>query len=153
MGFAYERRLSRPATPLPPARPVSLSLSLTSVTAEYLFVDNRGDRQTVETIRKRFPQFDVVPALACVRERHTFSHRSFSFIDSSRLTFVVETVYAIDARALVVAAQQEEILGILDLKGEEKTNCFERLLAPIDVIAEKEIVRFGRKAAVLEQSQ
>ena len=89
-------------------------------------------------------------------ERETHIQSSVIFIHrflSSRLTFVVETVYAIDARALVVAAQQEEILGILDLIGEEKTDCFERLLAPIDVIAEKEIVRFGRKAAVLEQSQ
>ena len=33
-------------------------------------------------------------------------------------TFVVEAVYAIDAGALVVAAQQEEILRIFDLVGE-----------------------------------
>jgi hypothetical protein len=31
------------------------------------------------------------------------------------LTFIVESVYPVDGGALVITAQQEEILGILDL--------------------------------------
>ena len=55
--------------------------------AEYLFVYDRGYGQTVEAVGERFPQFDVVSPLA----------------------FVVEAVYAVDGRALVVAAQEKKV--------------------------------------------
>ena len=37
----------------------------TSVTAEDLLVDDGRDGQTVETVGKRLPEFDVVAAFAC----------------------------------------------------------------------------------------
>ena len=61
--------------------------------AEDLLVDDRGDREAVEAVGERLPELDVVPALA----------------------LVVEAVDAVDRRALVVAAQQEEVLRVLDL--------------------------------------
>jgi len=36
------------------------------VHSEYLFVDDGCDGQTVETVRKRLPQLDIVPSLAFV---------------------------------------------------------------------------------------
>ena len=39
-------------------------------------------------------------------------------------TFVVEAVYAIDRGTLVVPSQEEEVLGVLDLVGEEKADGF-----------------------------
>ena len=33
--------------------------------AENLFVDDGGDRETIETISKSFPQFDIKPSFAC----------------------------------------------------------------------------------------
>lgn len=61
-----------------------------------LLINNRRNRQAIEAIRKRLPQLDVVSSLA----------------------LVVEAVYAVDGRALVVAAQHEEVLRVLDLVGE-----------------------------------
>ena len=62
---------------------------------EDLLVDNGRDGQAVEAIRKSLPQLDVVAALA----------------------LVVETVDTVDGRALMVAAQDEEVFGVLDLVG------------------------------------
>ncbi len=67
----------------------------------YLLVDEGRDWQAVEAVCERSPETDVVPPLA----------------------LVIEAVDAIDGRALVVAAQQEEVLGVLDLR--ETTACRE----------------------------
>lgn len=101
------------------------------MTAEDLLVYDRRHRQTIETISERLPQLDVVASLA----------------------LVVEAVDAIYGGALVVASQQEEILRILDLVGEQETDRFEGLFATIDVVAEEKVVGFGREASVLEQTQ
>ena len=53
----------------------------------------------------------------------------------------------------MIAAEDEEVLGIFDLVGEEEANGLERLLASIDVIAEEEIVGFGRESTILEQTE
>lgn len=68
-------------------------------------------------------------------------------------TLVVKAVNPVDRRALVVAAEDEKVLGVFDLVGEEEADGFERLLASVDVIAEEEVVGFGRETAVLEQAQ
>lgn len=43
---------------------VYLQTTPTSVTTEDLLVDNGGDGQTVETVRERFPELDVVASPA-----------------------------------------------------------------------------------------
>ena len=53
----------------------------------------------------------------------------------------------------MVAAEDEKVLGVFDLVGEEEADSFERLLASVDVVAEEEVVGFGRETAVLEQAQ
>ena len=53
----------------------------------------------------------------------------------------------------MVAAQDEEVLGVLDLVGEQQADRLEGLFAAVDVVAEEEVVCFGWEAAVLEQSQ
>lgn len=63
--------------------------------SEDLFVDNRCDWKTVETIREGFPQLNVI----------------------SSLTLVVKAIYAVDGCTLVVATKNEEIFGILDFVG------------------------------------
>ena len=45
----------------------------------------------------------------------------------ARQTFVVEAVDAVDAGALVVAAQQEKVLGVFDLVGQQQANGLQRL--------------------------
>ena len=56
-------------------------------------VDDGSDWQAVEAISEGLPQLDIVPSLA----------------------LVVETVYAVDGGAFVVAAENEEIFRIFDL--------------------------------------
>lgn len=68
-------------------------------------------------------------------------------------TFVVETVDPVDGGALVVAPEDEEVLWVFDFVGEEEADGFEALLAPVDVVAQEEVVGIGREPAVLEQTQ
>lgn len=63
------------------------------------------------------------------------------------------TVYPIDAGALVVAAQQEEVLRIFDFVRQQQADRLQRLFAAVDVVAQEQIVGLWRKAAVLEQTQ
>ena len=53
----------------------------------------------------------------------------------------------------MVASQEEEVLGVLDLVREEKADGLERLLAAVDVVAQEQVVRLWWEAAVLEQAQ
>jgi len=61
----------------------------------HLLIDQRSHRQAVEAVCKCPPQADVVSSLA----------------------FVVKAIDAVDRGALVVSAEQEEVLWILDLLG------------------------------------
>lgn len=80
--------------------------------AKDFFINKRTDWQTVKDVRKNFPEFDRVAAFA----------------------FIVETIYSINLRALVIASQQEEVLRIFDLEAQQQRNRFNRLLASIDVV-------------------
>lgn len=102
-----------------------------TMAAEDFLVDDRGDRQAVEAIREGLPELDVVPPLA----------------------FVVKAVYPVYARALVISAQQKEVLRVLDLVRQQQTYRLQGLLPSVNVIAQEQIVRLGRKTAVLEQPQ
>jgi translation elongation factor EF-Tu-like GTPase len=66
------------------------------VATEDLLIDEGRNREAVEAVRERLPQFD--------RE--------------SPLALVVEPVYSVDGRALVVASEQEEVLRVFDLVGQ-----------------------------------
>lgn len=67
---------------------------------EDLLIDDGRDGQAVEAIGEGLPELDVVPSLA----------------------LVVEAVDAVDGGALVVAAQDEEVLGVLDLVRQEQAD-------------------------------
>jgi hypothetical protein len=120
-----------------------------AVHAEDLLVDDRRDREAVEAVRERLPELNVVPSLACPwpRQHLRLTERL------GRHTLVVETIDTVDACALVVAAEDEEVLRVLDLVRKQEADCLQRLLPAIDVVAEKEVVGFGREATVLEQSE
>lgn len=83
-----------------------------TVAAEDLVVDDARNGKAVEGIRKGLPQLDVVPALALIEEP-------------------IDTV---DGGALVVAAEDEEVLGELDLEGQDEANGLKALLSTVDVI-------------------
>jgi hypothetical protein len=70
---------------------------------ENLLVDDSGDGQTVEAVGEGLPQLDVVSALA----------------------LVVEAVDAVDGGTFVVASEDEEVLGVLDLVCQQKADCLQ----------------------------
>ncbi len=98
---------------------------------EDLLVDYGSNWQAVEAIRKCFPQLDVIAALA----------------------FVIKAVNAVDGSALVVAAQDEEVLGVLDLVRQQQADGLERLLASVYVVPQKQVVRLWWEAAILEEAE
>ncbi len=102
-----------------------------TVHGEDLLVDDGGNGEAVEAVGERLPQLDVVAALA----------------------LVVEAVDAVDRGALVVATEDEEVLGVLDLVREEEADGLERLLATVNVVAKEEVVGFWGEAAILEQAE
>jgi hypothetical protein len=65
------------------------------VHGENLLVNDSGDGQAIEAVRKCLPKLDVVAALA----------------------FVIEAIDTVDRGALMVTSENEEVLGILDLVG------------------------------------
>ena len=102
-----------------------------TVHCEDLLIDDRRDRQAVEAVGEGLPQLDVVTSLA----------------------LIVEAVDAVDGRALVVAAQDEEVLWVLDLVREQQADRLERLLAPVYVVAEEEVIGLWWETAVLEEAE
>lgn len=72
---------------------------------------------------------------------------------TTALTFIVKSVDAVDAGALVVSTQHEEILWVLDLVCKQQTYRLQGLFAAVDVVAQEQVVTLGRKAAILKQSQ
>jgi hypothetical protein len=101
------------------------------VAAEYLLIHYGSNGQAVEAVRESLPKLDIVPPLA----------------------LIVEAVYPIDGGTLVVATQQEEVLRVLNLVGEQKANCLQGLLATVNVIPQEEIVALWGEAPVLKQTQ
>lgn len=98
---------------------------------EDLLVDDSGDGKTVETVGEGLPQLNVVTALA----------------------LVVEAVDSVDGGTLVVATEDEEVLGVLDLVGQEQANGLEGLLTSVDVVTEEKVVGLWREAAVFEETE
>jgi hypothetical protein len=99
--------------------------------SEDLLVDDGSNRQAVEAVGEGLPQLDIISSLA----------------------LVVEAVDAIDRGAFVVATEDEEVLGILDLICEQKADGLEGLLATVDVVAKEEVVGLWGKATIFEQSE
>ena len=71
----------------------------------------------------------------------------------ARLTFIIEPVYPIDGGTLVVPSEQEKVLRVLDLVGQEQADCLQRLLASVHIVSQEQVVGLGRKATVLKQAE
>ena len=99
--------------------------------AQNALIDDGGKGQEVEHAVELLPEPRRVPLAA----------------------LVVESVNAVDARHLVVAAQHEEVLWVLDLVGEQEADGLERLLPPVHVVAQEQVVGLWREPAVLEEAQ
>lgn len=103
----------------------------TTVHGKDLLVNNGGNGETVEAVGKCLPELDVVATLA----------------------LVVETIDTVDGGTLVVATEDEEVLGVLDLVGEQQADGLQGLLASVDIITEEEVVGLGGESTVLKQPE
>jgi hypothetical protein len=99
--------------------------------AKNLLVDKSCDGKAVETIGESLPKFNVIAALA----------------------FIIESINTINGGALMVSTEEEEVLGVLNLIGQEEANSFQRLLAAVDVISQEEVVSIGWETAIFEKSK
>jgi hypothetical protein len=103
----------------------------TTVAAENLLVNEGGNWQAVEAIRKCLPKLDVVSTLA----------------------FVIKAVDAVNAGTLVVTTKEEKVLRELDFVRKEKADCLEGLFATVNVITKEQVVGLWRKATILKHTK
>jgi hypothetical protein len=78
---------------------------------------------------------------SCARKAVEGVAKSLPKLDTEATTaFIVESVYPVDPRALVIATENEEVLRILDLISKQQTHNFQRLLSSVNVVSKKEVV-------------
>lgn len=53
----------------------------------------------------------------------------------------------------MVSAQDEKVLGVLDLVGEQQADRLQRLLSSIDIVSQKQIIGLGWETTVLEEAE
>ena len=53
----------------------------------------------------------------------------------------------------MVPTQDEEVLWVFDLVRKKQANCFQGLLASVDIVPEEEVVCFGRKSSVFKKAE
>jgi hypothetical protein len=54
-----------------------------------------------------------------------------------KLTFIIEAIYPIDRRTLVVSPEEKEVLRILNLVGEQEAYRFKRLFTSVNIVAQE----------------
>lgn len=127
--------------------------------AEDLLINDGRNREAVEAVSESLPQLYVEPAFTWGGGKHSHTRLEpvcwfpLRLCGFTSLTLVVETVDAVDRGALVVAPEQEEVLWIFDLVGQQETDGFQRLFPPVHVVSQEQVVGFWREAAVLKQPQ
>lgn len=96
------------------------------MTAENLLVNDGRDGKTVEAVREGLPQFDIKASFTCLKKVKvtckTQADCGMRLTKQIFHTLVVESVYAINTGALVVAPQQKEVLRVLDLVREQQAD-------------------------------
>jgi hypothetical protein len=90
------------------------------VYAEDAVGDDCGDGEEVEGIGDDLPCLEIDPSLA----------------------FVVEPVELVEFAGLVVTPEEEEVVGVLDLVGHQQADALQRLLSPVHVVSQEQVVPF-----------
>jgi hypothetical protein len=57
-------------------------------------------------------------------------------------TLLVEPELPVDVRALMIAAQHEEVLWVADFEGKQKAHCLYALTTSIDIVSQKQEIGF-----------
>lgn len=99
--------------------------------AENLVVNECSDGHAIEDVLEFFPDADAVAALA----------------------FVVEPVDPVNLTTLVITAQEEKILLVLQFVCKQQDDRLETLLASVDVVSQKEVICIRRETSIFKQSE
>ena len=91
--------------------------------ANNFIIDDSRAWKAIEGVAERFPKLDTEAAA----------------------TLVVESIYPVDPRTLVVTPKNEKVLRVLNLVGKQQAHDLKRLLASVNVITEEEIVRLKER--------
>ena len=67
-------------------------------------------------------------------------------------TFVEEPIDSVYGLALVVSSEQEEVIGVFHFISKQQTNRLNVMRTTVNVITQKQVVAFGWKTAIFEQS-
>ena len=97
--------------------------------AQNFLVNQRCNGQTIEAVCERLPYSDIQASLA----------------------LIIEAINSVDLAGLVIAAEQEEVLWVLDLVGKEEADSLKRLLSTIDIVTQEQVVCIRWEPTVLEE--
>lgn len=98
--------------------------------AEYLSINEGGERQIVEQVGEILPHIRIP----------VFSQ-----------TFVVESVNLRDLSRLVISTEDGDSFAIANLESDEECYSLNRVVSTIDVVAHEQIVCIGRASAYPKQ--
>lgn len=69
------------------------------------------------------------------------------------LTLIIESIDAVDGSTLMVAPEQEKVLWIFNLVGQQKADGFQGLFPPVNIVTKEKVVCLWREAPILKQPQ
>ena len=84
---------------------------------------------------------------------HSAYFRDVCVQDEFILTLIVEPINAINGSTLMVAPEQEEVLWVFDLVGQQKADGFQGLLPSVHVVTQEKVVCLWGEATILKQPQ
>ena len=95
-----------------------------------LIINDSRARKAIEGVAKSLPELHAEPTA----------------------TLVIKAINAIDSGAFMISAQYKKVFGVFDLISKQEGHHLQRLLATVNVIAEKEVVGFRGETAILEET-
>ena len=96
----------------------------------YLIVDEGGEGEVVKEVGEEFPNVGVAVLAQ---------------------TFVVETVDLGDLTRFVISTEDRHAVAVADLHRDEEGDGLDGVVAPIDVVSHKQIIRVGGVSAYSKQ--
>lgn len=82
---------------------------------QYSIIYDCTNWQNIEDCTEFSPQLDRIPSLA----------------------LVIKAVHPVNGLAFMVSSEQKEVVRVLNLVGHQEANCFDTLLASVDVISDE----------------
>lgn len=69
------------------------------------------------------------------------------------LTLIVEPIDTVDGSTLMVAPEQEKVLWVFDLVGQQEADGLQGLFPSVHVVTQEKVVCLRREATILKQPQ